>query len=1616
MNKIITKLGLLFFTGSFLLVLFFHSFLIDFLTTWSIKAYSESKWGYPLDYKGFAWSKGKLFIKSPAIDGETSFKADLLSISFLFDWRKREIRIGIEIDKPLWNLKTPLASHWKNWEKFSPGEKWFKITPSFFISNGQLNWSYEKEDERTLHFDLEGESFEGGKVSLFFDPENLNTQHLSFLSHKSEKGMEVDCSCRGIDCSSFAKLIQMLGIGLSPQWKIDSGLLHGEIKAIFPRSQRPYLQGGLALEKFGFSSQESNLEGYIGSAKLLLEKNAAAYGSENHGSTIIGKVEIERPAFLAYRSDKCGWSIDELEGTIELNSIQTVLMDLKAHVRDAGHDTSWNLQGKANLNSQRAPHLELTLFCSSLSHSDGCLNLSYSQPPGGDRRIEIELKRLTHNEVSILQTLLTSQWDMFNAVKFENGEFDGSMEAKISHKGLEELYMKEFQIKRCHLALKPWNAISDFGQIRGYGKIHLSKENVWQSFDAGIHLEDGSVQFEGMEPHLPLSNIQAHFLIHHGEIKHSLATLEVAGLKGKMDVDWENHKQLLIFKLEGSGNELSELFPLKLQEGFRNHFHQDRVLLVADVKKLMDPIEIEGVLHVQEGGSNRVNLIHFGCELKREKRESGKFLPEGWFYAKQLPLEKFLSPFIFRKGILVLSGEGEFKGSFDHNKLVIKYDADSMKIENENLVIEAVNLHSPNPGQLLGTHEIDLQDFSHHGILPLQNASYLDKKSGLLFDNIQGTVVFNNQSLQVQPMETLCRGIHFAGGLTLDYSDPAPGVFNLQIQTPFLMGKVSQIQDLLSHLDSSSLLYQFPLDGDVSGRGTGLNLTFNFLPKDYQLSGEFYGALTNGFLSLDNELALKEIDMEIEYHHQQKLLSFNEMQGSLLVGKPKCVEEYPFIGKYFHCRESANPDFDFDFSVYAHEDELFRLVGKTQEKEPGIKTLHLNQDLSHLSSIYPHLWRLEFTHWDQIEKFEFGSQFDMGIFLKDLHRFHRTGILCLSDRIISKLSEFLPADGCGTLSLRRQSDHSTFFQFEGLRLKKEDSSEHHCFVKGYKLNKKWAIEQLQWDQWNAYADFEQEGDQWKIPFLGLKIENCLLLGLEGHLNLCDESLNGKLKFCEMDLSQLDQWEKFKPFSSKWFPKGQLKLSGDFEWSHLLTNPREGLKTDLKVESSHLAFGDNPLVVSTPFNMKIDLGNTCLINSLQFSLPSGSSETSLYELKDLEVRLEKDEISFSAFSNLERLPVYIEGQMNWPECRQGFCLLHGKGDSQPLLVDWETSSAQGWVIRSLKGELSRCLFDLSECREAAVKRKFHLKGNVLFDIAHLSYLLPSELGDQIHQLKLSSKYLLKGSFWLGPDLKGSFLQTVSLKGVLSSKEPVIKGYQFQQLQAEVNYIPGRLDIENLTLTDPAGIVKSDNLILTLDPTQNRWDFFSPRLIVKNLKPNLLRDVEPPLISHRSKFRSLLIKRIELNHFCGKCTDRKTWQSQGNLHFLNPTRKNFFHPLFAIPAEIILRLGLDPHVLNPVTGTIYFSLTGERFYLTRFKDMYSQGRGSKFYLADSPQPSWMDLDGNLFMKVRMKQYNLIFKLAELFTVSVQGNIRKPQYSLQKQAKTPHKEKESEFHYKL
>lgn len=1705
------KMGFFCFLSFLVLAIIFHQNLLNTLASWSLQTYSTSRWGKPLEYKNLVLSGNRLVIDQPRFEKGSFTSAERMTLIFHFNWWSGPFHVDIEIENPHFHLQTLSSSKWANWEKLLRREgKWVKLHPSFHIKTGLVTWEFADVSHQ-LRFDLEANSHEGGVIKLYFHPNDFKTDYLILQASRAKEGMEVNCRCEQMSCSALFSLTRFLGFNTLP-WSVASGFLQGELSAIFPGSQRPYLEGEILIEQLKLSHAEKSLNGKIEQALLKLEKNQSTHAwGDDKVSSFIGKLDFLKPASIEYTSPFQNWSIDQIEGSIQLNNLETASIDLRGYSKNSnGFDSSssfhWFLEGKSNLNVLRTLNMDFNLFCSSSELPDGKIHFSFHQPSKGYKHLEVQLEKVSYAECDFLQNLLATYWPVFNQIKLENGELNASIEAEMTNGEFGELHIKHFEAFHLSSYLKPWNAKCYFNRTEGHGKVDLRKEDLLQSLHAGLKLQDGEIQFDGIQPHLPLTDIQAHLLIQQGHIEHSLITLQLAGLKGKMDVEWGEHKQLLTFKLDGFVQDLAELFPSFLQEGLAKNFEHNRLMVLANVKRQNQQIELGGTLHIQRLNGEQMDLFHFGCELKKNQLDpASKYVPIGWFSAQHIPLEKFLSPFIFRKGnTLRLSGEAEFKGSFDDQYLTIKYDAENLKIENDDFCIKSEHLSSRIPGELIGSHQVDLSNYSHHGTLPIQNATYFEKNSGLIFQDIKGIVLFKDQVIRIDPLEAYSEGVYFAGELELDYSDPTPKAFKLSIHCPTFSGSVSQIQHLLAHLDQPSLLHKIPLEGEVEAKEEGIKLNFDFLSKDYRLQADVHAMMTNGSLSFESsDLALKGIYMDIGYSHQQQLLEFSDIQGALLIGKPRRVEEYLFLGNHIRLLQIAQPDIEFDIAVKDHEHELLRCAGYTKKEDEDARSLYLYQDISHISSIYPQVWECRVNGWSQIEKFEFLSQFDLTLLLNDLQRFRQTGLLFLSHGFIDKISEWMPCEGQGSLALSRQSDQSYLYDLEIAKIKLGDQTEHHGFLKGSKLDKKWILDQLQWDDANVYAELHQALDKWKISFLGLNIGQHLLLGIDGDFTPEEALLRAKINFCEVNLAKLDRYKTLQSFITKWWPKGHLKATGEIEWDCQSSSLLDGFKASLLAEVDELSIRDYSLQMSHPFHIVFQGSQSCCLqdvllelsphksqatielqefdyipnqnslNSLQlvFKIPSQQLdaigqeifhyfpdlldpelkaslvsvkqegllqgklivennrtnqkslrlmlEDGVYHFKKREVDLKQFELhilentlQFSTMAQEERCPFRVVGQLDWPSCQFGQCTLMNldvsQTSDQPLLIKWENHPQRGCIFHSMQGEFSGCHFQLEENHDDFLGNGWTgLQGQVAVDFNLLCPLLTKRMAEAIQKLKLGSSYSLVGRFWMNPDLGDAFLDTVSCKGNLISEEAILKGFQVQKIRADLQYVPGRLDVQNLMIQDPAGSVKIGDLIATFDYPKDKWTLYVPRLTVKNLRPFLLRDRENPQAQPNAKFRSLYVKRIDLQDFSGQLDNLQTWQGQGYLHFLNPSRKNMTHPLLAIPAEIILRLGLDPQVLNPVTGMIYFRLQGERFYLTRFKDVFSEGRGSKFYLAQAQDPSWMDLNGNLSVQVRMKQYNLIFKIAELFTVSVQGNIKKPRYSLQKHSKMPHKD---------
>jgi hypothetical protein len=336
---------------------------------------------------------------------------------------------------------------------------------------------------------------------------------------------------------------------------------------------------------------------------------------------------------------------------------------------------------------------------------------------------------------------------------------------------------------------------------------------------------------------------------------------------------------------------------------------------------------------------------------------------------------------------------------------------------------------------------------------------------------------------------------------------------------------------------------------------------------------------------------------------------------------------------------------------------------------------------------------------------------------------------------------------------------------------------------------------------------------------------------------------------------------------------------------------------------------------------------------------------------------------------------------------------------PLTVHWKIDPLKGYYIEKMQGYLSGMNVDVLRDPEMGIQPdSLHFVGKVDVDVRQAKTFCEESLASKISGMDIGSGYTFKGKWRIGKDQHKNMSEGLTFQGDLLGQDFEFFGYQFYNMNAQMTYSKDVVNVYNMRVTDPCGAFQIDKLSM-FDQGDGNWQAVVPLLSITEFRPSLMKTTNG--ISQKMG-KSLVIQEMVVQDLYGTLGNPRSFKGYGRLDFANPPKNNIQHPLFAIPAEILTRIGLDLSVLTPVKGSIYYDIRDSKVWLTRFKDVYSKGRMSKFYLPNNGSQSYVDFDGNLHMQVRMKQYNLIFKLAELFTVTVQGTIKKPTYTLTKQQK--------------
>lgn len=388
------------------------------------------------------------------------------------------------------------------------------------------------------------------------------------------------------------------------------------------------------------------------------------------------------------------------------------------------------------------------------------------------------------------------------------------------------------------------------------------------------------------------------------------------------------------------------------------------------------------------------------------------------------------------------------------------------------------------------------------------------------------------------------------------------------------------------------------------------------------------------------------------------------------------------------------------------------------------------------------------------------------------------------------------------------------------------------------------------------------------------------------------------------------------------------------------------------------------------------------------------------LRDFTLESTPQNIHFSSQYQFNKHPFKMFGKIDASNFDKGEIrftdAFHQQDDSlPPLAIQWRQDAEKGFIIDYATGFFAGMNIQLIEDPASpSTSSSLHLKGEIAAFDNQFRNLLDEETAEQILKWQIGEGYTLKGAFTIAKD-EVKEERPICFYGTLSGDDFQLKGFQFKHLQSQVMFGPRMTHISDFRIRDPAGTLYIDQL--TIAQENDKSYLTIPQLNIQEFRPSFLVEVGKPYPQQK---KPLVIKELHVHDIKGYLGLENSFTGKGSLYFNNPVKKHLQNTIFAFPAEILTRIGLDLSVLTPVTGTVNYEIRDGKVFLTKFKDIYSHSRLSRFYLPNSRTPSYMDFDGNLNIQVKMKQHTLIFKLAELFTVTIQGNLQKPTYTLLRQ----------------
>lgn len=1703
----------------------FHQSILHFSLQYYI-SHTAERAGYSLVYQEVRASPHELVLIAPKVSllqENSHFEADEIRFAYALHPLSGTLDLNITLNNPHINLHSGSLDLEKLLTSLFQSASWFKINGHIHNAQGTLTLG---DLPMSLHFVVDQTWGLNPKAyyRISSDPALDHKGNVLEITYGEEGGT---VHSTDIDTAVLTQLLHSL-FPSSQSWVFEGGRLNGEINFELDDWNFTKGSGELYIEDLTLQHKDSKIKAVMGDILLKASPSEGTLAS------------LEFLEGTVYFSDEETYGVlKDLKGVLQLTANQQLQLFADGILSSSKQKSYAWVQASTDIPTFKEG--KLTLVLNHLDQNTPTLfDVTASLLNTPEPHIDLILKNVRQREFGFAQRVLDNTGPHLNPITYISGTISATLRLGLKNGMISSLAGKQINAEKLFFLIKPWELAIGSEKMTGEFSLDLSSPNPLDTLNASIGVENGQLALVGIHfDRWNFTNIQTELKIKQGSLQASSASVQLAGLKGEAEILGSKLDVPMRLKLHGKGSDIIPFVPERIQKGIQQSLNDDLVTLEAQVKKRPQGLAVEANALIKNNATNivsppiefgfvidRISLPHTAkfladqeqflkslspsllnnltpdrdlplsymihSYLRQETGYSGYKLHQGWLKVNRLPLDKYVSPFIFPDKELMLSGFAEIVGEFDSTGISIRYQGTNLTLENEQLTIQVPEIVQDleHPGAY---HTLDLITMQHFGRFPIENGSYFDKGSGLLFSDMSGDVLFEGEKVHIDDVGAFCNGIFFEGIIDVDYSSPLKGQFDVNVHADSIVGSFSQAQNILAHFDKPYYITKIPLEGSLSFGPEGGDLFFGVKPDDVDFQARFDGCLMDGKLfSPHIDLAIHELSLNFLFDHQKNFLDLTDMQGMLLLGKPEAVEEYSIHSEGIRFSDFEKNIASFDIRIKEDSKDLFAIVGNTVSNPENPDSIDFQFDLkkSHFGEIYPQKLLLTLTDWNRVDDLQLEAHFRLSTLLHNLQKLGRSQNFLSG--LINDLHQFSAVSGELALKLGFEGYKGTLsFDLGGDNILIDQHLVKTFHLSGYQREDKWSIEQLQLDNISIAAELQRKDALWKIDFMGLRYAEDLLLGLNGSYEQDKSLLSAHVNLLEMDLGKISEWQLLKSVFEDVKPEGVLKGSGEIQVKKPTKETGWNLDLLITAASTDLSINGYPFKDTedlrfhlvndrgwtlSNFNSEIafDEGNGSLgfhINSLDYDFTSecltmdsmpfsidpsrlpwlanelsqrfpetfddkivetltqlkadtpvkgkidfsvGPSSDTFHlsladdryylfgeerDLKFTVAELSENELKITSLFALNNHPTWISSLINPNQSDQGKIIIADgsaeKLDLPPLLVFWHSDPQKGLIIDKVSGHLSGIDVNLVEnAQNPSTSETFNLVGSLDIDGTTARQILPPMLEKAFETLQMGRGYQMQGNFEIHKESPKNGDRDIRAYGTLTGNDLELKNYRFRQLSSQFIYNPASFQLIDFNIYDHAGSFHMDTLRVEKQKDDS-WTLFAPMLTAYEVRPSLLNEVGKP-DSHIRK--PLVIQQFYLQNIVGKVGDANSFTGQGTFHFINPQKKNLQNTIFAIPAEILTRIGLNLSVLTPVAGTIHFELNQGKFVLTKFKDVYSDKKISKFYL--SGPMSTIDLDGNLNIQVRFKQSTLLLKLAEMFTVNVKGTLTKPTYSLQRQ----------------